>query len=58
VQLEREERTASELRHKLHERLASFPNQLTAGRERELSAQRRDLHRRIDLLRDQLGILR
>lgn len=55
--LEREERGVSSLRLKLHERLASFPNPQTEARERELSAQRRELHRRIDALRAELARL-
>src|SRR5437762_1433310 len=41
--LEQEEREVSALRMKLHERLASFPNELVAQQERELSARRRSL---------------
>jgi hypothetical protein len=57
IALEREEREVSALRHQLHERLASFPNPLTAERERDLSKRRRELHRRIDLHRVELQTL-
>jgi len=57
IALEREEREVSELRRKLHERLASFPNPLTVERERELSARRHELHGRIDHLRVELQML-
>jgi hypothetical protein len=57
IRLERDERQVSAIRRKLHERLASFPNQLTEARERELSIHRRELHARIDLLRDELSML-
>ena len=49
--LERKEREVSQLRLKLHDRLASFPNPLNQARERELSIERRRLHDRIDELR-------
>ena len=49
--LERQEREVSQLRLKLHHRLASFPNPLSQARERELSIERRKLHDRIDELR-------
>jgi hypothetical protein len=53
--LEREERYLSQLRHRLHERIDNgLPNELLAAREREVSNKRRDLHRRIDGLRDTL----
>jgi septal ring factor EnvC (AmiA/AmiB activator) len=57
AKLERDEREISSVRRKLHERLASFPNELTEAREREISAERRKLHRRIDVLRALLGAL-
>jgi hypothetical protein len=50
-QLELEEREVSALRRKLHERLASFPNEVTIEKERELSTRRSELHVRIDTLR-------
>ena len=49
--LEAEERDISALRRKLHERLASFPNEVTEQHEREVSKQRRELHAQIDDLR-------
>ena len=55
--LERDECQVSALRRKLHARLASFPNPLTQQRERELSLHRRQLHARIDLVRDELAML-
>lgn len=50
-QLEAEEREVSARRRKLHDRLASFPNEVTAQQERELSQRRRQLHAQIDELR-------
>jgi hypothetical protein len=50
-QLEAEEHELSALRRKLHDRLASFPNDVTAEKEREISKRRRELHARIDALR-------
>ncbi len=50
-QLEEEEREVSALRRKLHDRLASFPNEVTAQQEREISLRRRELHAQIDELR-------
>jgi hypothetical protein len=55
-QLERQERKVSAFRRHLHDRLDSFPNDLTAKREREVSERRRALHRRIDSLRAQLDL--
>ena len=52
-QLEGEEREISELRRKLHDRLSSFPNEVTSQQERELSQQRAELQARIDTLRAQ-----
>ncbi|MBA3842045.1 MAG: hypothetical protein H0X39_05390 [Actinobacteria bacterium] len=49
--LEAEEREVSALRRKLHDRLASFPNDVTVQQERDLSARRRELHAEIDRLR-------
>ena len=57
-QLERREAEISARRGKLHDRLASFHNELTQRREREVSAERRAIHRRIDELRAQLAPLR
>jgi ABC-type phosphate transport system auxiliary subunit len=56
--LERRERQVSALRRKLHNRLDSFPNEVTAAHERQLSAERRELHRRIDALRGELRLIR
>ena len=50
-QLESEERQMSALRRKLHDRLASFPNEVTEETERAISQQRSELHVRIDALR-------
>ena len=58
AQLEAREREVSRLRGKLHERLASFPNESTEERERELSKERRELHVEIDALRAQRSSLR
>lgn len=55
AKLEAEEREVSELRVKLHERLASFSNEVVQDRERELSAKRRELHEEIDRIRARLG---
>jgi hypothetical protein len=52
--LENEEREISALRRKLHERLASFPNEVTEQHEREVSKTRRELHAQIDDLRAKL----
>jgi hypothetical protein len=41
---------------KLHERLASFSNDVAQERERELSAKRRELHAEIDRIRGLLGV--
>ena len=49
--LEDEERDVSARRRKLHDRLASFPNEVTLQQEREISARRRELHAEIDALR-------
>jgi hypothetical protein len=57
-QLEHREREISALRSKIFDRLASFPNEITQGKEREVSAERRAIHRRIDELRAQLAPLR
>jgi hypothetical protein len=52
--LENEEREISALRRKLHERLASFPNEVTEQHEREISKKRRELHAQIDDIRAKL----
>jgi hypothetical protein len=54
-ELQAEEQEVSQLRARLHERLASFSNEVVAERERELSARRRDLHEEIDRIRARLG---
>ena len=55
VELQDEERDISAQRVKLHERLASFSNDVAQERERELSAKRRELHAEIDRIRGLLG---
>ena len=54
--LERREREVSAIRRKLHDRLDSFPNDVTQAHEREVSAERRDIHLRIDQLRATLHL--
>jgi uncharacterized coiled-coil DUF342 family protein len=56
AELEAEERSVSDRRRKLHERIAMFPeaSDELERRERELSQQRRELHERIDNLRAEL----
>jgi hypothetical protein len=54
--LERAEREISALRRKLQDHLDSFPNDVLRARERQISDERRALHRRIDLLRAELGL--
>ena len=49
--LEVEEREVSARRRKLHDRLASFPNEVTLQQEREISQHRRELHVQIDELK-------
>jgi chromosome segregation ATPase len=58
--LEREERSVSARRRRLHDRIAIFPDETgeLAQQEREISQQRRELHRRIDELREQRSRLR
>lgn len=55
-QLELREREVSAVRRKLHDRLDTFPNEITAKREQEVSKERRLLHRRIDMLRGELRL--
>jgi len=55
-QLELREREVSAVRRKLHNRLDTFPNEITAKREQEVSKERRRLHRRIDVLRAELRV--
>ncbi len=54
--LERREKEVSALRKRLHDRLDSFPNEVTGARAQALSAERQQLHRRIDELRAQLRL--
>jgi anti-sigma-K factor RsiG len=49
--LEEEEREVSARRRKLHDRLASFPNEATMQQEAEISKHRRELHIQIDSLK-------
>lgn len=56
MQLDREESELSAARARLHDRLdLGFPNELSRKRERQISDERRALHRRIDALRAQLA---
>jgi hypothetical protein len=56
TRLEQEERALSAVRAKLHDRIdLGFPNELTKARERQVSDERRALHRRIDALRLELA---
>jgi predicted nucleic acid-binding Zn-ribbon protein len=55
--LEHREQEVSALRRKLHDRLDSFPNEVTGAREQLLSAERQQLHLRIDALRAELRLL-
>jgi len=54
VQLERREARISAQRRKLQLRLASFPSDFARRQEREVSAERRAIHARIDELRAKL----
>lgn len=56
--LEQEEHEISALRRKLHERLASFPNEIVVEQERQLSRRRRELHQEIDELRIKIRVER
>ena len=40
----------------LHDRIDSFPNEALIAREKQVSAERKALHREIDELRVQLGL--
>ena len=51
AELEAREAAVSASRRKLHDRLASFPNDVTVEKESSLSKQRRELHAEIDALR-------
>jgi hypothetical protein len=55
-QLEQQERKVSATRRRLHDRLDSFPNEVTAAKERQISAARRELHKRIDSLKAELDL--
>lgn len=52
--LELREREVSDYRNRLHARLEVFPNDVTAQAARKVSAERKELHRRIDSLRAML----
>jgi len=55
--LEHRERELSVLRQKLHERIdRGFPNEFTLRQERQVSDERRALHREIDALRGRLRL--
>jgi hypothetical protein len=56
--LEAEEREISLLRRKIFDRLATFPTPEALQEEREISAQRRELHKQIDGLRARRSALR
>ncbi len=50
--LQRDEVHLSTLRRRLHEQIdRGFPNDIVLARERRISTDRRELHRRIDALR-------
>jgi hypothetical protein len=54
--LEAEQAQVSAVRRRLHDQIDfGFATETTRNRERELSDHRRQLHRRIDELREQLG---
>jgi hypothetical protein len=55
-QLERREHEVSAFRKRLHDRLDSFPNEVTQAHERQVSDERRELHGRIDELRATLHL--
>jgi hypothetical protein len=53
--LQRDEVHLSALRRRLHEQIdRGFPNDIVLRREKKVSADRRELHRRIDALRASL----
>jgi hypothetical protein len=55
--LEAEEARLSAARDRLHSQIDfGFATETSRAREREVSDERRDVHRRIDELRDRLGI--
>lgn len=54
--LEAEQAQVSAVRRRLHDQIDyGYATETTRGREREVSDHRRQLHRRIDALREQLG---
>jgi hypothetical protein len=53
-ELELRERSLSEQRRRLHDRLDRFPSEAMEVEERKVSKERRELHRRIDGLRARL----
>lgn len=55
-QLERLEHEVSARRRALQDRLDAFPNEVARRRERQISDERRRLHRKIDELRAQLEL--
>jgi hypothetical protein len=56
ARLEIEEARISAVRRRLHDQLdLGFPNDLVRRRERQVSDERRALHRRIDVLRAQVA---
>jgi hypothetical protein len=58
ARLELEESDVSARRRKFHDRIAIFPSPALLDAERELSLQRRELHRQIDAVRAELIALR
>jgi uncharacterized protein YydD (DUF2326 family) len=57
-ELEAREAAISASRRKLHDRLSSFPNEVTVEKEQTLSKERRELHAEIDALRARRSALR
>ena len=54
--LESAEALASAKRHRLHQQIDfGYATEETRDRERQVSAERRELHRRIDEIRERLG---
>ena len=58
ARLELEESEVSTRRRKFHDRIAIFPSPALLEAERELSLQRREIHRQIDAVRAELVALR
>jgi hypothetical protein len=52
--LELREQEVSAYRRRLHARLDSFPNEVTAQEEQRVSTERRELHGQIEILRARL----